>query len=362
MQLVVNTDGGFYGHYLRVRRWYGVSDPPAKRGGLCKPCQTILWGTLFAAIVSPLVGIGWLLARAFDKVTAGGGNAVMRSIGRCRIANGSTWAKECGVQELAKIPVPLGAALGLITLVMIAIAVLLVGVFGFGLWHVSDITAWIKDAAVWIGGASLTAGWLVFAGLAYVGLALNAIGGAILQGAAWAIENRLWLSGWAVTILTPMAIAAILSWAFIWFCLSTKLGAMLLVDPAKRLRQSHKLAAEMRKSRREEARKWSCTRCGHRNAPWRNWCNPCGEERVCSPPGPIGRLSRWLRGRGVAGTMHVMGAGSTVWAFVGSLAKGACPLVEFLSPEELRERALAVAKKDRARRAEIVRRILGRSC
>lgn len=339
MQLVVNTDGGFYRHYLRVRRWYGVGDPPSKRGGLCKPCQTILWGTLLTVILSPLVGIGWLLAKAFDRVASGGGNAVMRRVGRWRVANGNTWAKECGAREFAKAPVPLGAFLGFAVLVGGGLAAVLVGVFGLGAWHISDIAAWIAAAGAWIGDASLTAGWFVFAALASVGSALGTIAGAIVQASVWAAENRLWLAGWAVTILTPVAIAAVLSWVLVWFCMNTGLGAMLLADPARGLWRSHKLAAESRKERRADAAKWPCANCGSRNYEWRSWCDPCGEERAYGPPSPVARLSRWFRGRAVAGSMRVMGGGGIAWAFVRGLAKGACPLVEFLSPEEMLERA-----------------------
>ncbi len=359
MQLVVNTDKGFYRHYLRVRRWYGAGEEPAKRGGLCKPCQTILWGTILAVLVAPLIGVGWLVAKAFDRVTGGGGNAITRHVGGWRMAGGSTWAEDSGTQGVLKAPVLNGAFLGLLTLVLVALAVALTGVLGLGVWHVSDIAAWIGDFCTWIGGASLTVGWFVFAALAYVGLALNEIAGAALRACAWASENRSWLAGWAVTILTPVAIAAFLSWALVWFCMNTRLGAALFADPVRNIRRSRKLAAEMRKERREEAMKWLCA-CGHKTGDWRDWCNSCGEQRDYGPPGPGKRLSRWFRGRAVAGRMRVMGGGGIAWAFVKGVAKGACPIVEFLSPEEMREKAKAAAEEDRARRAEAVQRILGR--
>lgn len=358
MQLVVNTEGGFYRHYLRVRRWYGQNDDPAKRGGLCKPCQTILWGTLFAVVVSPLIGVGWLLAKVFNRAAAGGGNAVTRRVGRWRMASGETWA-ECRARGIAKAPVTEGALMGALVLAAVAIGVVLIGTVGLGVWHLSDVAAWIGGACTWIGAAALTVGWFVFAGLAYVGLALNEIAGAALRACGWAVENRSWIAGWAVTILTPTAIAVILSWTFIWFCLNTKLGEMFLAAPAKGLWRSHKLAAEVRKERREEAAKWPCA-CGHRNGVWRYWCGSCGEKRAYGPPGPGVRLSRWFRGRMVAGKMNVMGGGGIAWAFAKSLAKGACPLVEFLSPEEQCERALALTAEGRAKRANAAGRIPGR--
>ncbi len=358
MQLVVNTTGGFYKHYLRVRRWYGAGEP-ASRGGLCKPCQTILWGTVFAVGISPLIGIGWLLAKASDRVAGGGGNAVTRRVGRWRVANGNTWAEECGRREFAKAPVPFGAALGSLVLVTAAVAAILVGVFGLGAWHISDIAAWLSGFAAWIGDASLAVGWLVFTGFAHVGLAIGWTAAAAITAGAWAFENHLWLGGWAVVLLTPVTVAAAMSWAFAWFCTNTALGVRLFCDPARDFWRSRKLSAENRKELRKEAAKWPCA-CGVRNHEWRGWCESCGAELVYGPPGPVTRLSHWIRGRVVAGRMRVMGGGGIAWAFAKGVAKGACPMVEFLSPEEMRERALAAAEEDRAKRADSIGRILGR--
>lgn len=72
--------------------------------------------------------------------------------------------------------------------------------------------------------------------------------------------------------------------------------------------------------------------------------------------GPMDRLSRWFRGRAIAGKMRVMGGGGIAWAFVKGLVKGACPLVEFLSLEELRTKAVAAAKESRTNRADAIAR------
>ena len=278
LQCVISTDGAFYRHYLRVRQWFGVNKEPAKRGGLCMPCHTILWGTLFAAVTAPLIGIGWLVAKAFDRVSAGGGGVIMRGIGGWRMSDGRTWASGTGTREFTA---QTGAFLGTLVLCSIVIVGFLSSLLGLGLWNVSDVSVWIRDAAMMVG-------WGVFQVFAGVGLALNC----------------LWNQLWAFTIFVSALAAIILLVAgFLWFCLNTRLGAMLFINPAKRLWMSHKMRMRLRRAK------------------------------------PAGKLSRLLCGHVVAGKMHVMGAGSIALAFICGLVKGGCPLVEFLSPEEQRKRA-----------------------
>lgn len=277
MQCIISTDGAFYRHYLRVRRWFGVNEEPAKRGGLCKPCHTILWGTLFTAVTAPFIGIGWLVAKAFDRVSAGGGGVIMRGIGGCRMSDGRTWASGTGTREFTA---QTGAGLGILVLCSIVIVGFLSSLLGLGLWNVSDVSVWIRDAAMMAGYCVFT----IFAGF----------GGFL---------NWLWDHLWDVIIIVSTATTIVLVVAgFLWFLLNTRLGATLFIDPAKGLWASYKMRRSLRRAK------------------------------------PAGKLSRLLCGHVVAGKMHVMGAGSIVLAFICGLAKGSCPLVEFLSPEEQRRR------------------------
>ena len=330
LQLVISTDGGFYRHYLRVRRWFGVTDEPAKIGGLCKPCQTMLWGTILAAALSPFVLIGWAAVRGLERATGRGRARWMR---RVIYNDGTPLDKMCTVKRFMRSPLLNGLVVGLLTLVFAAAAAAAAGALGLGAWHFSDVAAWLKVAG-------MQGGWYLFAALAHAGLLLCLLG-----------EGLLWLWTWfaewfprhyhAVFYYTG-AVSAGLAIAGGMAALCVKLA----YDPTRDLWLQHKAAAKSRRERRielkrdadwEKSLRWLCP-CGRRNSRVITWCAECGEAR---PRCLVVRLWRRCGSRVVAGRMRVAGGFGIAWALLKGLAKGTCPLVEFLSPEELRERGRA---------------------
>lgn len=304
LQLVISTNGSFYGHYLRVRRWFGVKDEPAKLGGLCKPCQTMLWGTIVAAILSPLVLIGWATIWGIRSVT-----------GRNLISNGAPLAENVTV--------------GLLAIALTCLAIAITGVLGLGVFNFPDVVAWLKIAG-------LVCGWYLFACLAGIGMLLCLLG----KGMLWLVRfAELWLvrfTEWFPEHWHYLGIAVgCLAIASMIAMICVRLG----YDPTYELWIQHKerrlIRKEVRQLRRNQKESWLCVcDCEHRC--YGHWCNYCGREK---PRCLVIRLWRRLDSRVVAGKMCVAGGFGIAWALLKGLAKGACPVVEFLSPEEVCERA-----------------------
>jgi hypothetical protein len=286
MRLVISTNSAFHRHYVRVRRWYGVDSEPAKCGGLCKPCQTMFWGTLLAALVSPFVLVGWALDRLQDWLNL-------------EVVN---------MDAMPAAPVARTALSGAVALMLGSVAALVCGIVLLGAWNIADVAAAIR-------GAALCGGWYLFAGLA-------GVGGALLLAAGWAAQH-------CVALLAVVAA---------WFAgRALYAAACFLTRPLARRRAARREARIERREARLAARRdawepktWTCRSCGNRNQ-W-DWCD-CGAAK---PVGAARRLWRWAAGRTVGGKAHVASGIGIVWIWLKAIAKGTCPLVEFLSPDELR--------------------------
>lgn len=280
MRLVIGTDSAFYRHYMRVRRWYGVDAEPARRGGLCKPCQAMLWGTLAAAVASPLLLCGWAADRLQRRLDTDLLEVTLTAPVPATAAKGFVGLALC-----------LGAA------AMCGVVLLLLSLVCVGVWNIADVAV-----AVW--GAVLCGGWYLFAGFAVAG-------GALLQAAGWAAQHYSLALGYAAG----------------WLVRRPALNAAAtLARPLSR-----RLAA--RRERELAAAHWICA-CGYRNPPVWSRCDGCGRKR---PVGAARRLWRRTVGRtAAAGTVCVAGGFGIVWIWLSAIAKGVCPLVEFLSPDELR--------------------------
>jgi hypothetical protein len=263
----------------------------------------MFWGTFLAAAASPLLLVGWAADRLqswlnFEMITADALPAApvlattMR--GMLALALGSAAALACGI------------------------AVLLVGLVFVGAWNIADVAAAVR-------GAALCGGWYLFAGLA-------AAGGAALLAAGWAAQHYM----------------AMLVCVAAWLVARPALDLLIVVVEFLTRPLSRRLAAwrgarfARRDARRLEGPCWKCPRCGYRNHTAWDWCH-CGAGR---PVGAARRLWRWTVGRTVGGRARAAGGLGIVWIWLKAIAKGTCPLVEFLTPDELR----ALSKRPRSSR------------
>jgi len=287
MRLVISTNSAFHRHYVRVRRWYGVDSEPAKRGGLCKPCQTMFWGTLLAALVSPFVLVGC----AVDRLQSWLGFDIVN------------------VDALPTAPVARTALSGVVALMLGSVAALMCGIVLLGVWNIADVAAAIR-------GAALCGGWYLFAGLAGVGAGL-------LLAVGWMAQHY-------VAVLA--CVAALFAARVVILAARMVIRTTLDVTRPLSRRVGAWRDARQRNARLSEGPCWKCPSCGHRNSTQWDWCN-CGAGR---PVGVARRLWRWAAGRTVGGKAHVASGIGIVWIWLKALAKGTCPLVEFLSPDELR--------------------------
>ena len=351
----VSTTSWHFAYYKWLRGLYGRREVPDQTS-LCPYCQTILWGSIFCIVLSPLLVTGW---------------GVMR-IGRwmlkleTRLDPFFVWLDKKtmfvkifsdGPENFEDGPLAAGFVYSVIALCIffvIALAAMIVIFLGYGFWHILDILAWF-------GWGFLYIGWAVFWTFSFVGRIENWLG----QGAYWLFTNGpLWagIAEWAIFILGWLIgvgiTAVVLGYGVmiasrtkiisgIWAAIVTKVNGFA----AARKERNDRVEAE-RVARLEKEPPWTCPYCYGENMATRDVCHHCDcpQEDFSAPAwfvwigklveSCIGKVQRIGREE-----IHVLGWFSIIIEFIKAAKNRACPLIEFISPEKLRQRTIDAAQE-----------------
>lgn len=366
--LLVNTESWHFAYYNWLRGLYGYNEPP-ERTSLCPYFQTILWGSIFCLLFSPLLITGWLMMRCgrwllkfetfFDPFFAW----IDKETPIIKWFNDAPDAFEDGPLVSGLLYTLLGlGCVGAVASLLLGIAGF-IGLLGYGAWHILDIFV----AAWW---AFVHIGWVLFWVFSFIGRIENWVG----EGAHWLFTNgELWTSigEWALiivaTVLAVGAAAVVVGYGSmmvartklvtsIWTSIVTKVNGF----GAARKERNERVKRE-RKERQEKMPKWTCSYCDKENKATLDECIYCDSPRKgeTAPPSAwmiwIGKCLESCFGRVQRigkQEIHILGWLTVLIEFIKAVKKGVCPLLEFASPEELQDRTKQQQTQDAEKKAD----------
>lgn len=364
-RIAISTKSWHYSLYCWVRDFWGFPvESDGFRTSLCPYCHTLLWGSLFAVVLSPLILVGWVLKKASEAIYT---SQNRRLEAMCNWLDNKTTIKQ-HVREVENIfnesPIVGGIAYIVFAIVAAFVVLLIVGIplafiygIGFGLWNIVDIGAFIIDK-------TMLAGYYVFMGAAFLGLMLEFTASKV----AWFFTNGpLWsaVAQWVAWIAVMALAVGIHSMAVGYLIMRIKNSAWFSRIKKSRSEKTNKRRA----ARREEldfdqlafqALRWECEFCNYENKHMsgnsiRKYCCNC-EIRRSFPPNPLlkflvestplKQIIAFLKKERTATIkvnnqkVKVLSTFSIIWAFIKALKARACPIVEVISPEKLQAEAI----------------------
>ncbi len=353
----VSTEARHFAYYKWLRSLYGYQYPD--QTSLCPYVQTIIWGSVFCVILSPLLLSGWLMMRVgrtimklegfwFDKFF----NYFDDTTIVVALNDGPTNFNESPLLSGVLYTI---VGMGVLSVVIIAVAVVCGLIWGFGL-GVLNIGA--VGAAIATGIMGL--GWGMFFLFGSIGLLMNFVG----VGLHWVFTNAgLWttIGTWILYIFSMCIVGVIVGYVAmliarikivqrLWEAIVTKANGFVA---ARKDRQDRVKEARIEKLKRMPDVK--CSYCDHMNEPTIDCCTNCFyplRGKVCLYVRcidavimkPLDVLFGSIKRFGTT-EVHLLGWVSIFWEFIKAIKKGVCPIIEFVTPTELQERAQKGAEK-----------------
>jgi len=358
--LAISTESWHFAYYKWIRSLYGVTDVP-DRTSLCPYCQTIIWGSIFCVLCSPLLVIGWMMMRFGRwtmKLEGVWSDKLLSSMDNTLVGH----AIDQGPSNFDEAPIVSGIMYTLMGTVVIAglavvvgVALGVLGALGWGAWNVEYILngAWsiLCSVGSFAAKIALNAGFVVFHICGAIGRFLNWIAGCLCDIFT---DGVLWLTilDWATYLIiigivgiivgyTAMRIAQTKIFNRIWNNIVTRANGFAAARESRKERVRALCRAQL-----ENAPPVKCYHCGHSNPATGRICEYCDWY---IRPTTRQKINKWVNelfdktykvmDKWGMHEIHLLGWVGICWEFVKALKRGVCPFVEFTTPSELQNRA-----------------------
>jgi len=313
-QLVINRNTWHYRYFIFIRNFWGFQKPPMQTS-LCPYCQTMIWFSIFAFLLSPAIIAGWL-ALKFDRIAYKiiyrmGWEKTIDFIDDSILGQVLEEASEKGIRN-APAPTAIGALLG--QLAFLSFFGLILVVLGTILYE-CVIRIPLVPHAVWT--AMLAFGWAMFQVFSFIGYLMSMVVTgwyevvAFFHNTALLLCIALWAARAFLTLLVPVV------FMYLIFMFSRTSFARWVWDRIIFKLNGYKEAKDMSAKRREEER------------------SKPEVEKPKRPYRPLLITRAWRRGlfydddeqNGIA--IRTLTFFGIVGAFIWAIKKRACPLVVF---------------------------------
>ena len=256
-RLVICRDSWHYKYYEFIRSFWGFEPQP--RTSLCPYCQTMIWFSLLAILLSPIFVIGWIILKLFRTtykvLSKRGYNKLIDLIDKSfleEVHNDLTSIKT---------PIPtimIGSFMFFIAVIaaIILFCLLLYGI-GHGVWSFIFIIPKIPAFLVMCLKGTLTGliyvGFGIWIALASVGYALVTAYTHVVHFMFWLFTNKhLWfnIGYWSLFAISIIVITTLIS-LLIWKLSQTSLGKKV-IEIIRFKANGYAAAREQAEKRREE--------------------------------------------------------------------------------------------------------------
>lgn len=354
--LRINPNGVTCCYFKFIRWMLGCRADAELPKSLCIYCQTMFWGSLFIVLFFPVLVLGWIsmkLGRMACKLQ----NPVTDYI-VALLERKTTCIKtlDRGPTDFSESPMFAGfefAVMGFCFAVCIFAVVSVFGMVGLGLWNIADIACSAFYGVTWF-LAKLFMGVYLFGSLFHK----------VYAGTVWLFTNgELWYSvvSWAaligVWVLAAGVGAIILCSLFIALsklAVAKRFGRFL-TNKLNGYSEAQKIRAERVQQKLSEKPPWKCEYCSYDNNPAKYLhCRECEYAKpepmpiwvyVFYPIRLIWAFCAWCFSASIMDRkIDIIGPLEVFWSYLVAIIKGMCPLIEFVSPEQLQAEAQASAK------------------
>lgn len=361
----ISTTSFHYRYYTWIRRVWGFDRVPA--ASLCPYFHAMLWGSIFAVVLSPVLVFGWFcmkLGRIACKFQNPGTDWIVEVLDRR-----TEWMTRLndGPSNFSKSPLTAGmmwSVGGLMCVVMGALVLLTAAAFfggiGYGIWNISYIFLLVFSVVAALFTLPLWVSY--FLGFGFI-WGFN-------QAVLLFTNGPLWygIGSWAVYLLAWLLGAGVVA---VFLCF---VGMNLTKVPALRRFgafltnrfNGFSEAQQERVTRRKRVIRalpdWKCGYCNYKANP-ADWlsCQECVRERkhpesrwrfLLLPLYPLARSLGWVGNTYVKvrnTEISIVGPFNVLWTYLVAIKKGICPLIEFVNPvlEQANARAAAQERMDR---------------
>ncbi len=355
--------------------YLGKDDNPTQ-ASICPYFHTILWGSLLAVVSSPLLLFGVLCLRAIRYVLKFR-NPVTDYINDKTMVGDMI---EAGRDAVYDRPVLGGICTGIMLAAVLLASGLILFLVGFVLVYVVVHFPQIIEGLLYgTSNAAMKLGYAVFLLCAAIAWLLEQVGGGIRDAAIavghFLTDGAMWASVgmWCLYIIGASVLAAAAGW--IAYTLEKKFSVIgsSLEWLGCRYNGYEESRVARRKEREDRAKRgitgWKCEYCGGKTITFdpdyiisadqarhrRKWCMHCGKRNPATATA-MTRFTDWC-GKGLSGLANKeiclperpkwvnLGFLSVISTGFWAIKHRICPMMEFVSPEELQERTrLAVAE------------------
>lgn len=329
-RLVIQTDSWHYNYYLCIRRFWGLTDAPEKTS-LCPYCQTILWFTIFAVIASPLFLLGWIFLKlhriVYKLVESRGFDMLVDFIDESPLGQWMDFIHKDNTYKssFGKMTFFSSIIYSFFIIVFLGCLCSLYLLF-ISLAQLPYVLSVIWDYSLW-GLAYLGYGCLHIFGLlglflVYIGYVINSLIQILLSVQFWQ-----WVS--AIVIIVGSFVFLGFGLFYIGILLSRNEAVHNFWEKYIIMKLNGFGEARERASKRREAE------IRARIEAEINYIKP-------SNPSKFTRFFKFLKDSLLSSkqevgnaTTKILGPIEIAWIFIVSLKKRACPIVEFLTPEQI---------------------------
>lgn len=348
-RLVFTTDSPVH-HYLNwIRNFYGCDS--TMKSSLCPVFHTILWGSLGLIIAIPFSIIGIICKRIFANSLNLGDNDPNWVVGMMSSVIGT---------------IIVATIFGLYSAIVSM-------VYGIGslsnFWD--GITYAVQSCGFFVCAVcSLIGQFVVICGHG-IGVGWNGVAWFFTNGELWSnIVYYAALSLLGVIGLSTFGLVMGISAIFVarlgvvkraWENFMTFIDFQVKVATSTGKNVTKVVSNRIKKDTRNRVVQinWNCRYCNYENGPAHKFCYECSEARY-----PPSKVVQYIKDT-LFGSVRVIGGQTTktlgffnvFWEFAKAFKKRTCPLVVFVSPEELQKEAISsaeeTAKKNKRRKGLI---------